>query len=60
MTSPGCLSLATNGKTDASLMRARSTPCKSARPEALGLDAATQAPPPLITPADAPTRGPRR
>ncbi|HEY7634182.1 MAG TPA: hypothetical protein VH763_01435 [Gemmatimonadales bacterium] len=46
----GMLSLATNGKPDASLSRMSVTPCDSAtRPGPLGLDAATQTFLPLIT-----------
>jgi spermidine synthase len=51
----GMLSLATNGKPDASLTPTWFTPCgPNTRPEALGLDAATQTLLPMITLAHAP------
>jgi spermidine synthase len=51
----GMLSLATNGKPDASLTRTWFTPCgPNSKPEALGLDAATQTLLPMITLAHAP------
>jgi spermidine synthase len=51
----GVLSLATNGKPDASLTPTWFTPCGSnTKPEALGLDAATQTLLPMITLAHAP------